>query len=233
MIEKLPESEGSALGVKITGKVSLEIEGNSMLSNKAIIRVFAVLLISFVAGCASSPEKISASHVMTIEKEREATSDYEATVSQWNSYEDVANWMKANYSFDRYRQKQILRHRRQHGPAGLWSVAGMLQSPTETFRLKKGHCKDAANFAIDALNRINPEYNARFVFVWNKIGPPHHWVTGFTMNGKLYIMDFGAGPRWQAMNGVHGPYSTLSEYVEFLSSLHIKRFVPESAEWRH
>jgi hypothetical protein len=51
MIEKLPESEGSALGVKITGKVSLEIERNSMLSNKAIIRVFAVLLISFVAGC--------------------------------------------------------------------------------------------------------------------------------------------------------------------------------------
>ena len=199
-----------------------------MLSNKAIIRVFAVLLISFVAGCASSPEKISASHVVTIEKEREATSDYEATVSLWNSYEDVANWLKANYSFDRDRQQEVLRQIRQQGPAGV-----ILQSPAETFRLKKGYCKDAAKFTIDALNRINPKYNARFVFVRNKVGPPHHWVTGFTMKSKLFVMDFGAGPKWQAMNGVHGPYRTLSEYVEFLSSLHIKRFVPESADWRH
>ena len=162
---------------------------------------------------------------VTVERARGEAPEYEATVSQWTSYEDVANWLKANYTFDRDRQQQVLRQIRQQGPEGV-----ILQSPAETFRLKKGYCKDAANFAIDALNRINPEYNARFVFVRNKVGPPHHWVTGFTMNGKLFVMDFGAGPKWQSMNGVHGPYSSLSEYVEFLLSLQIKWFVPESAQ---
>jgi hypothetical protein len=38
------------------------------------------------------------------------------------------------------------------------------------------------------------------------------------MDGKLYIMDYGAGGGWGAMNGIHGAYDSLHGYVEFLSS---------------
>ena len=90
-------------------------------------------------------------------------------------------------------------------------VKNLTLSPAEMFRIKKGACFDSVNFVIDALNRINPEYKA-MVFVKNKLGPPHHWVTAFTMDGKLFIMDYGTSDRWGAMKGIHGPYKSLSDY---------------------
>jgi hypothetical protein len=80
------------------------------------------------------------------------------------------------------------------------------------FSKHSGYCRDAASLAKDALSRINPEYQAKYVFIKNKFGQPNHWVTGFTANGKLFIMDYGAGPEWRVMIGVHGPYDSLDDY---------------------
>lgn len=163
-------------------------------------------------------------------------SEYIDTVNQWTSHEDVANWLQDNFSFSFGRQKFISRNigrlKRQLGIEGAWKTDGMIQRPEETFRTMSGHCKDSANFAVDALNRINPEYEARFVFIRNSRGQPHHWVTGFKIKGKLYIMDYGAGPKWSEMNGVHGPYSSLDEYEAFLASLDIWGFAPALVIWK-
>jgi len=45
-------------------------------------------------------------------------------------------------------------------------------------------------------------------------------------------MDYGAGPEWGSMKGVHGPYDSLDQYAEFLRSLNIKRFAPELVAWK-
>ncbi|MGA3209472.1 MAG: transglutaminase-like domain-containing protein [Syntrophales bacterium] len=137
---------------------------------------------------------------------------YEETVAQWKSYHDVAHWLAGSFVYDKSR----------HVP----------QSPAETFRLKKGVCYDAANFTIDALNRINPGYKAKSVFIKNRIGPPDHWVAAFTENGKLYILDYGAGMRWSRMKGIHGPYESLADYESFLSSLTMGGFILEYAVYR-
>ena len=137
---------------------------------------------------------------------------YEETMARWTSYQDVASWMKTNFYFDRQRYKMSLETKL---PA---------QTPEQTFKLKSGVCHDAAVFARDALNRIDPKYDAKIVFIKNLLGPPNHTVTSFTMDGKLYIMDYGAGNAWGAMNGVHGPYDSLHGYVEFLSSLNVFQF---------
>jgi hypothetical protein len=136
---------------------------------------------------------------------------YEETVAKWTSYKDVANWMSENFQYD-YQRKL-------HG----WQA----YDPEKTFQYGTGVCQDGANFARDALNRINPDYHARIVYIKNKLGRPHHWVTAFTMNNKLYIMDYAAGSRWASMMGVHGPYDSLTEYEKFLSSLHITGFEVE------
>jgi len=89
---------------------------------------------------------------------------------------------------------------------------------------KKGVCFDSANFVIDALNRINPEYKARSVFIKNKLGP---LIIGLLLSqwmASYFIMDYGTSEHWGAMRGIHGPYESLSEYQEFLSSLRIKGF---------
>jgi hypothetical protein len=142
---------------------------------------------------------------------------YEETVAQWKSYQDVADWFAGSFGYDRSK----LLSRRQ-----------IPQSPAETFRLKKGVCYDAANFTIDALNRIKPGYNAKVVFIKNRLGPPHHWVAAFTENGKLYILDYGASMKWSRMNGTHGPYESLKDYERFLSSLTMEGFILEYAVYR-
>ncbi len=113
------------------------------------------------------------------------SSEYVETVSGWHSYEDVAGWLKSNFSFSRSRQKVIQKRLRNQGPAGL-----LVRSPENLYRKKEGYCGDSANFAQDALNRINPAYNARLVFIKNRQGPTNHWVTAFEHNDKLYILDY-------------------------------------------
>jgi hypothetical protein len=137
---------------------------------------------------------------------------YEEKLAQWTSYQDVASWMKANFYYDMDRNRMILGTKPQP------------RTPDQTFKLKSGVCYDAAVFARDTLNRIDPKYDAKIVFIKNSFGPPNHWATTFTMDGKLYIMDYGASSSWGKMNGIHGPYDSLHGYEEFLSSLTIPRF---------
>ena len=149
---------------------------------------------------------------------------YEETVAQWTSYQDVASWMETKFHFDRQRSKEDISSRSSGKPLSP-------RTPEQTFELRSGICHDAAVFARDALNRIDPKYDAKVLFIKNSFGLPdhkvvnhNHNVTVFTMDGKLYIMDYGAGPMWRAMNGIHGPYDSLHEYAEFLSSLNAFQF---------
>jgi hypothetical protein len=142
---------------------------------------------------------------------------YDETVAQWKSYQDVARWFKDNFTYDSFK----LMHKGRD-----------LQNPADTFKSKKGVCFDAANLVIDALNRINPAYDARSVFVKNALGQPQHWVAAFTDQGKLYIMDYAAGNKWFPMNGVHGPYESLKDYEKFMSSLKVDGFVLDRAVFR-
>jgi len=152
---------------------------------------------------------------------------YDMAVSKWKSYEDVAQWLDGNFTFDRGRLQTILGRVRQSGPAGL-----LARKPSKTYELGSGYCTDSAKLAIDALNRINPAYQARYVFIRNQAGPAQHWVAGFHLDGKVMVMDYGASPEWSAMRGVHGPYASLSEYADFLASLRIRGFAVGTVEWR-
>lgn len=153
--------------------------------------------------------------------------NYEAAVSTWTSYDEVAKWLGDNFVFDSGRLNVVISRTRTSGPSGL-----LARNPSSTYEQKSGYCSDAANFALQTLNKINPAYKAQFIFIKNQYGQPHHWVTGYTVEGKIMVMDYGASPEWKGMTGVHGPYDSLEQYADFLRSLNIKRFSPESVEWR-
>jgi hypothetical protein len=135
---------------------------------------------------------------------------YEQTVARWTSYKDVADWMHKEFSYDQGKSKMV------HG----WQP----QTPEQSFKSKSGICQDGALFAKDSLNRINRAYQAKIVFIKNKQGRPHHWVTSLRVDGKLYIIDYAAGSKWRSMMGVHGPYDSLDDYKRFLSSLAVPNF---------
>lgn len=156
-----------------------------------------------------------------------ADSKYEAAVAKWQSHEDVAKWLKSNFEFDKNRQLQLQSQLKETGPENV-----LTRKPETFFENHKGSCRDSAGFSRDALNKINPDYKARYIFIKNKYGPPNHWVTGFNFNSKLYVIDYGTGPDWWAMTGTHGPYESLDDYKTFLASLNVRGFAPEMVKWR-
>lgn len=136
---------------------------------------------------------------------------YTETVSRWKSYKDVAKWMSKHFSYDTGRITEI-----SYPSATPLSP----RTPEETFELKSGICLDAAEFAAETLNRIDPLYDARKVYLGTQHGPDH-WVCSFTMDGKLYIMDYGHPNRKRV--GVYGPYNSLGEYVKFYEKNILRR----------
>ena len=88
--------------------------------------------------------------------------EYEDAADNWDSYQDVANWLNDNLKFNKQRQELIKERLQLHGPEGL-----LIRDPEKTFLNSKGYCADAAHFARESLNTIDPEYNAQWVFIDN------------------------------------------------------------------
>ena len=91
---------------------------------------------------------------------------YEKAVAEWTSYEEVAYWLKMNFSFDKSRQIKVIKRIKKQGPSG-----ALYRNPAVFYKENgRGYCADSANFAINSLNRIDPSYNARWDFIWNEKG---------------------------------------------------------------
>jgi hypothetical protein len=119
-------------------------------------------------------------------------------VSQWKSHQDLVKWMEKDFSFDSERFK---RFEQQLPPP---------RTPEETFRLKSGIYIDAAIFARESLNRINPSYKAQLVVIIMRPYGYNHYLCSFRKDGSIYIMDYGTPSA--AMTGVQGPFKSLDDY---------------------
>jgi hypothetical protein len=91
------------------------------------------------------------------------------------------------------------------------------RTPEETFNLKSGIYVDAAVFAKETLNRIDPSYNARIVVLLIGRGV-NHYACSFRKDNKIFIMDYGTP--YKAIVGVHGPFNSLGEYKVFFEKNH-------------
>jgi hypothetical protein len=131
---------------------------------------------------------------------------YIEKVSQWKSYEDLVRWMEKDFSVDMERFKKF---------EGTLPVP---RAPHETFQLKSGIYIDAAIFAEETLNRIDPSYKARVVVLVTRPSGLNHYVCSFRKEGKLFIIDYGTP--YKEVTGVHGPYPSLDGYKKFYEKNH-------------
>ena len=174
--------------------------------NKHILKLFVVLILSLALfACKTTPNKYPT---------------YQEAVANWKSYHDVADWLNNNFYFSWSRVSHAQKQ-------------GLVRQPKNLYNIKKGYCIDAALFAQRALNKINPEYKASLIYIDNlEPNQNDHWVTGFYEKGQLYVMDYGTGGGgWMSMRGVHGPYDSLDQYRNFLSTLSIKTFTVGEVVW--
>jgi hypothetical protein len=156
----------------------------------------------------ASSERISKEKTAPVRTTPEKT--YVETVFEWKSYQDLVKWMENDFSFDRRRYEDF---------KGTLPVP---RTPQETFRLRSGIYIDAAFFLKEALNRINPSYDARIVVLIFRPYGFNHYVCSFKAGGKLFILDYGTP--YREVTGVHGPYHSLEEYKIFYKKYHpIKR----------
>jgi len=127
---------------------------------------------------------------------------WEEWVAKCKSYKDVDKWMAKNFLYDFNRLKEAMSRKKDN----LLEV----NPPEISFKLRRGVCFDAAVFAKHSLNRINPDYKAEIVHLYPGYFPDHY-VCGFFVEGKLYIMDRGTG--YRNVEGTYGPFQSLDEYV--------------------
>jgi len=130
---------------------------------------------------------------------------YDETVSRWKSYKDLERWMDKDFAFDTERFKRF---------------EGTMPPPRsskETFKLKSGIYIDAAIFAKETLNRIDPSYQAQIVVLFIGRGV-NHYVCSFKKGGSIFIMDYGTP--YRTMVGVCGPFNSLEEYKVFFEKNH-------------
>jgi hypothetical protein len=133
---------------------------------------------------------------------------YEETILQWKSYDDVAKWMRGNFSYDMDRAKEAVR-------TGI-----IVRKIKDTFELKSGVCFDGARFVKETLDRINPSYEAQIVYIENRPYEIDHYVCSFKKDNKLYIMDYATF--YKNMIGTHGPFNSLEDYKKFYETSHPK-----------
>ena len=166
----------------------------------------------------------------------EKAKPYPQTVKSWKSYKDVANYMQSNFRFDTSRQiefkRDLRKYKQETDDMYNFTVSELSKQPIETYNSGSGFCGDAETLVKDALNKINPNYQAKTIFIENGASSTHHWVTGFYVKDKLYIMDYGAGEKWSEMIGTHGPYNSIDDYGNFLASINAKGFEFSSIRWR-
>ena len=106
-------------------------------------------------------------------------------------------WMEKEFTFDAERFKKY---------------QGTLpppRTPEETFRLRSGIYFDAAVFAKETLNRINPSYQAKVAVVIIRPYGANHYFCAFQDAGKIVVMDYGTP--YKETTGTHGPYKSLAE----------------------
>jgi hypothetical protein len=130
---------------------------------------------------------------------------YDNWVARCRSYKDVADWLNENFHYD---PDGI---RKEAKPRQNTQKFLKVKGSEETFRCKTGLSLEAAVFAKHTLNRINPDYRAEIIHLLPEKSSTHY-VCGFHLGGKLFIMDYGSP--YENMMGTHGPFENLNEYVQ-------------------
>ncbi len=128
---------------------------------------------------------------------------YNSWVANCRSYKDVATWLNDNFHYvpDRSAWNSEKTGRKQL----------KIKGKEEIFHYRTGCSLDAALFARETLNRINPDYRSKIISLSGD-RPPVHYLCGFYVGERLFIMDYW-NPQ-ESLNGTHGPFDGLNDYVQ-------------------
>ncbi len=176
--------------------------------------IFKTLPICFLIILSCEKTQVRTSPERAYSEKLASEKSYVKKVTHWKSYEDLVRWMEKDFSVDMERYKKF---------EGTLPVP---RAPRETFQLKSGIYIDAAVFAEESLNRIDPSYKAQVVVLITRPSGLNHYVCSFKKEGKIFIMDYGTP--YKELTGLRGPYASLEGYKKFYEENHPRKIRVEA-----
>jgi hypothetical protein len=171
--------------------------------------IFGIMAICFLIILSCEKTRVRTYPERTYAAKLASEKSYTEKVTRWRSYEDLVRWMEKNFSVDMDRFKKF---------EGTLPVP---RAPQETFQLKSGIYIDAAIFAEETLNRIDPSYKAQVVVLITRPSGFNHYVCSFRKEGKLFILDYGTP--YKEVTGFRGPFPSLEGYKKFYEESHPRK----------
>ncbi len=133
---------------------------------------------------------------------------YAETLKLWREPEDVNAWIGGRFSYDMQRAMRLSESQRgKSGPVPIYE-------PEAFFKHPSGVCVDLSRFAVETLQRIRPDLNARYLML--EFAPLTvqgntlrlHWMAVFQRDGVWYAFADSKRPGHLA-----GPYQDLNAFI--------------------
>lgn len=180
-----------------------------------LIHILLVLSTAFL-GC-SHVAKVQTNtdepeHVNSNRSFKDASS-YVDALTVWQSAEDLNDWIGARFKYDMDRAVQLSETQKEQGKA----LA--IYAPSEFFKSGKGVCVDLSRFAFEALQKISPATNPKYLMI--KFDPIQirgntlrlHWIVSFKRDDKHYFFADSKRPGYIA-----GPYNSVQDFIQEYST---------------
>jgi hypothetical protein len=143
---------------------------------------------------------------------RHAPGSYAQALGQWQTPEDIGDWLAAHFVYDHDRAIALSETARKVAAAG---SAAAIHHPEDFFRAPVGICVDLARFGVETLRQLAPALKPRYLMI--EFEPAtvaghvlrRHWVATFERDGELYVFADSSRP-----GDVVGPYASVRAFVD-------------------
>ena len=179
-----------------------------------MLGMLALLFIAVLAACSSLPEVADpASDAPEVQNHRVVSfkdaASYQQALQVWRTPEDVNAWIGARFSYDLSRA-MVLSETQRSGSGRM-----PVYEPQEFFAAPSGVCVDLSRFAVETLQRIDPDSKPRYLMI--EFAPIQiagntlrmHWIASFRRDGQTYFFADSKRPGHLA-----GPYAGTQEFIE-------------------
>jgi hypothetical protein len=171
------------------------------------------LFVMLVVLCCCSPSKSirELSDAPEDARKTHITSEYPSysiAIEKWQSFHDLTDWMRRNFSYDFDRALDLSETNRSDTP----KIA--VYTPAKFYLIKKGVCIDLARFGVETLHKIFPELCLRYIMIEFKpiviSGKTirKHWIASYLEEGKYYFFADSKRPGY-----ISGPFNSIDEFI--------------------
>jgi len=181
-----------------------------MISYRALFSILLFSVFLMIGSCTNSRMANTLSDESEGNGQEQAIADYDSyqlAIENWESLQDVSEWLGRNFSYDMARAVDLSETNRATNDVEIYT-------PSELFLEKRGICVDLARFGVETIRSIRPEITTNYLmieFVPIEIDGEiirNHWVGSYLDGSDYYYFADSKRP-----GIIAGPYDSAEDYI--------------------